>query len=117
MSTAGSIVFHRVNMALENFTCFKFSPLDCPQPVMGSRNFFIHGSLTGEQRVSTLLCTWYCFVLNVNKCCLEPSQTGKWLSFIVDLLEGKFHVPACKLDKLKAFVESIYSFPEFQCAF
>ena len=56
-------------------------------------------------------------VLNVNKCCLEPSQTGKWLSFIVDLSGGKFHVPACKLDKLKAFVESIYSFPEFQCAF
>ena len=22
------------------------------------------------------------FVLNVNKCCLEPSQTGKWLGFI-----------------------------------
>ena len=31
----GSIsVFHGVSMALENFTCFKFSPLACPQPVM-----------------------------------------------------------------------------------
>ena len=28
------------------------------------------------------------FVLNVNKCCLEPS--GKWLGFIVDLSEGNF---------------------------
>ena len=39
-------------------------------------------------------------------CCLEPCRTGKWLGFIVDLLEGKFHVPACKLDKLKASVRS-----------
>ena len=47
------------------------------------------------------------FVLNVNKCCLEASQTAMWLGFIVDLSEGKFHVPACKLDKLKALVGSI----------
>ena len=47
------------------------------------------------------------FVFNVNKCCLEPCQTGKWLGFIVDLSEGKFHVPAGKLDKLKALVGSI----------
>ena len=39
-------------------------------------------------------------------CCLEPCRTGKWLGFIVDLSEGKFHVPACKLDKLKASVRS-----------
>ena len=30
------------------------------------------------------------FVLNVNKCCLEPCQSGKWLGFIVDLSEGNF---------------------------
>ena len=33
------------------------------------------------------------FVLNVPKCCLEPSQVGKWLGFIIDLVEGKFQVP------------------------
>ena len=41
------------------------------------------------------------FVLNV-KCCLESCQTDKWVGFIVNLLEGKFHVAQCKLDKLKA---------------
>ena len=40
------------------------------------------------------------FVLNVPKCCLEPSQGGKWLGFIIDLVEGKFQVPEEKLTKL-----------------
>ena len=50
------------------------------------------------------------FVLNLKKCCLEPCQTGKWLGFTVNLSEGKFLVPVCKLDKLKASVGSILQF-------
>ena len=47
------------------------------------------------------------FVLNLKKCCLEPCQTGKWLGFTVNLSEGKFLVPVCKL---KASVRSILQF-------
>ena len=43
------------------------------------------------------------FVLNMPKCCLEPSQVGKWLGFIIDLVESKFQVPEEKLTKLRAF--------------
>ena len=50
------------------------------------------------------------FFLNLNKCCLEPCQTGKWLGFIVNLSEGKFLVPAHKLDKFKASVTSILQY-------
>ena len=74
MLTAGSIsVFHGVNMALENFTCFEFSLLAYPQPVMCSRNFFVHGSLAGEQRVSGLLCTLMMVLLFLS---LSPSAVN-----------------------------------------
>ena len=50
------------------------------------------GSVTSDLR----------FVLNVGKSHLTPQQTGKWLGFIVDLMEGKFHVPGDKLESLYA---------------
>ena len=106
-------------MAVENSTCFEFSPLACPHAAcMCSQNFFVHWSLTGELRASGLLCILMMvllflslspsavnidmivsdleragFVLNVNNCCLAPCETGKWLGFIVNLPEGKFQVP------------------------
>ena len=40
------------------------------------------------------------FVLNAPKCYLKPGQVGKWLGFIINLVEGKLQVPEEKLTKL-----------------
>ena len=39
-------------MALEDFTCFEFSPLAGPQPAMCSQNFFIHGKVKGIRTIT-----------------------------------------------------------------
>ena len=32
------------------------------------------------------------FVLNIPKSHLDPQQVGRWLGFVIDLLEGNFHI-------------------------
>ena len=46
-------------------------------------------------------------VLSLNKCALQPCQTGNWLGFTIDLADGKFYIQEKKLDKLKNAVKSI----------
>ena len=48
------------------------------------------------------------FVLNVPKSHLDPQQVGKWLGFIIDLLEGNFYVPDDKLKSLKSAIRCAY---------
>ena len=48
------------------------------------------------------------FVLSIPKCNLDPMQTRKWLGFIIDLIEGNFHVPDDKLDNLKANITKAF---------
>ncbi len=33
------------------------------------------------------------FLLNREKSCLEPAQSGRWLGFLLDLSKGSFRVP------------------------
>ena len=40
------------------------------------------------------------FMLNMSKSCLELQQVGKWLGFIIHLLNGNFHVPENKVESL-----------------
>ena len=37
------------------------------------------------------------FVLNIDKCLLEPVQKGRWLGFILDIGSGSYFVPDAKL--------------------
>ena len=41
------------------------------------------------------------FVINQEKCTLEPTQIGRWLGFIIDLQRGTFFVPDKKIAKLR----------------
>ena len=52
------------------------------------------------------------FVLNVNKCCLEPCQTGKWLGFIVDLSEGEISCSSMQARQAQSL--SMVNFTAFQ---
>ena len=42
------------------------------------------------------------FIVNVEKCIWEPSQSMEWLGFCIDLVVGEFSVPISKINTLKA---------------
>ena len=46
------------------------------------------------------------FVLNVPKSKLTPQQNGQWLSFLLDLLNGRYFVPKGKISKLMHSMDS-----------
>ena len=46
-------------------------------------------------------------LLNLRKSQLDPVQLGEWLGFIIDLIEGSFAVPSCKIVKLCNAIRSI----------
>ena len=47
------------------------------------------------------------FVINIEKSSWEPCNHLEWLGFQIDLCEGEFRVPQCKLDKLKVQLSEV----------
>ena len=47
------------------------------------------------------------FILNIPKSKLTPQQVGQWLSFILDLLNGKYFVPKEKITKLCHSIDNV----------